>query len=391
MSATTRPLASATHGHTDRPHTTPARQGDAWKVRASVLEGLINVRAATLLAPAVLAIAALVIAAALLTDALTVSRILRAEDAYLAAGGDLLVAQGQDGAKLDSHACVALANLAGVRVAAAVTVQPAAARLVGRPESRQTLVLATAGVLDLLDAPDLRATDVLVSRTIADRWQWSTGAYLQLDPSGAAPGTPARVLTVAGVADLALLAEGASTGVLALRPPTGQADVCFVRIEAPYRDDLRAAIPAALGTTAGSAITVADRLPAGAAAQDPAAAFASRTTRWAPPAAGAVVGLLWVVVAWTRRGRAALYASVGVPYSGGVLVRLTEGATLVVLGGLWGTSIAATAAVALCRIPVTAAVPLAERGGLSAIAFALVFVALIAAWQPRTLAALKDR
>ena len=363
-----------------------------WRARASLAEGLANLRDGALLGTALVAIATLVIGGALLTDVLTAARVVRAESAYLDAGGDLLVAQGQNGATLDAARCVSLAHLTGVRTAFAVTVKPGAAELVGRPESRQALVLATAGVLDLFDAPDLGPDDVLLSQIIADRWQWDTGAHLQLDALSAVTlGAPTGVLTVAGTVDLARLAEGASTGVLLLQPPTGPVDTCFVRIEPQYRDVLRATIPAVLGETSGRAVTVADRLPAGASAVDPVAAFDARTTRWSGAAAGAVVGLLWAIVAWTRRGRAALYASIGVPYSGGVLLRWTEGVTIVLVGALWGTLLATTVAVTLLDAPPTLAVDIALRGGALAAAVALALVVAVGLWRPSTLTALKDR
>jgi hypothetical protein len=318
--------------------------------------------------------------------------VLTAERDYLAAGGDLLVAQSAGDHPLDAGRCAALASVQGVRAAAALTVAPGAAHLVGRPESQQTLVTATAGILDLLDVPALPADGVVASSVIADRWQWAPGTHLQLDPTDAGLArAPAAVLTVAAVRDLALLSEGASTGVLMIRPPVGDADQCFVRIDPQYRDDLRDTIPAVLGETTTSAVNVSDRLPAGALAQDPASAYDSRTTRWAAGAAGLVVGLLWAVVAWTRRGRAALYASVGVPYSGGVLIRWTEGAGILVLGVLWGAALAATVAACTVDVPVGVALDLVVRGGGLALGVALGVVVLVGLWRPPTLAALKDR
>lgn len=363
-----------------------------WRARSSVGEGLANLRDGALLGAVLVAITTLVVAGALLVDVLTAARVLTAERDYLAAGGDLLVAQSAGPAGIDAGRCAALADVHGVRAAAALKVTPGAAHLVGRPESQQTLVTATAGVLDLLDVPALPADGVVVSSVIADRWQWAPGSHLQLDPADAGNArAPGSVLTVTAVRDLALLSEGASTGVLLVQPPVGTADQCFVRIDPQYRDDLRATIPAVLGETSSSAVNVSDRLPAGALAQDPATAYAMRTTRWAAGAAGLVVGLLWAVVAWTRRGRAALYASVGVPYSGGVLIRWTEGVGIVLLGVLWGAALAATVAACTVDVPVEVALSLVLRGSGLALALAVGVVVLVGLWRPPTLAALKDR
>jgi len=363
-----------------------------WRARASVSEGLANLRDGALLASVLVAITTAVVAAALLVDVLTAARVLAVERDYLAAGGDLLVAQSAGQQTLDAARCAALADVRGVRSAVAVTVIPGAARLVGRPQSQQTLVTATAGIVDLLDLPTLPVDGVVASTVIADRWQWAPGTRLQLDPTDAGVvRAPRDVLTVTAVRDLALVSDGASTGILMIRPPVGDADQCFVRIDPQYRDDLRATIPAVLGETTTSAVNVSDRLPPGALSQDPAAAYDGRTTRWAGGAAGIVVGLLWAVVAWTRRGRAALYASVGVPYSGGVLIRWTEGSGVVVLGALWGGALAVTAAVAAVHAPVGVALDLVVRGAGLALVVALGLVVLVGLWRPPTLEALKDR
>lgn len=368
------------------------RPSTGWRARASVLEGLANLRDGALLGTVLVALTAGMAGGAVLADVTAGERIVAAEAAYLDAGGDVLVAAHQEDRPVDAAACARLAGVAGVRAAFAADVVPGAAALVGRPEGRQTLVTATAGVLDLLDRPTLRPTEVLVAPTIADRWQWSAGTHLQLATDDAlARGAPRDVLTVAEVVDLGRIGEAATTGVLLLRAATGPASACYVRVDPPYRDALRAALPAALGETAEAPIQVSDRLPPGAFTQDSARAFEERSTRWAGAVAGLVAGLLWALVAWTRRGRAALYASIGVPYAGGVLLRWTEGATVVVLGVVWGTALAVTAAVAVGGVGASLAVDLGLRGGLAALGAALLVVVLAGLWRPPTLAALKDR
>lgn len=392
MSAIRTPQPEAAPGPDAQPRYPPVPPARSWLVRSSFREGVLNLRDGAPLGVALVALVATVIAVAVLLDVVTAARVVRAEQEYLDAGGDLLVAASSGDRPVDVPACLALRGTRGVRAVAAVSVRPGAAPLVGRPDSSQTLVIATAGVLDLLGVRTLAATEVVVSQTVADRWQWTAGSHLQLDPAAAAGlGAPSGVLTVGAVADLGLLSEGASTGVLAVGPPTGTADGCWVRIEPQYRDDLHAAIPAVLGETDTTSVTVADRLPAGPLAQDSAAAFAGRTTRWAGAAAGATVGIVWCLVVWTRRGRAALYASLGVPWTGGVLIRWTEGACVVVVGTLWGVALGVTVAVALAGAPPSLSLELALRAGAAALGVSLTLVVAIGLWRPPTLAALKDR
>lgn len=378
---------------------TSAPRGDAtvddddrrWRLRASLAEGLANLRDGALLSALLVAFATLTIGGAVLVDVVAVGRVVAAERSYLERGGDLLVAQTARGA-VDAARCDALGRATGVRAAAAVTVRPAAVGLVGRPDSQQTVVTATSGVLDLLDVPDLPADGVVVSSAVAERWQWSVGTHVQLDPVRSAElGAPSTVLTVAAVRDLGILSEGASTGILLIQPPAGGAERCFVRIEAQYRADVRATVPAALGETGDNGVNVSDRLPAGALSEDPSAAFHGRVTRGSGAAAGLLLGLVWAVVLWTRRSRAALYASIGLPYSGGVLVRWTEGAGVVVLGGLWGVTLAIGVAAVRVDVPLDVAVGVAVRGGCLATAVALTVTVLAGLWRPSTLAALKDR
>ncbi|TQL02504.1 hypothetical protein [Cellulomonas sp. SLBN-39] len=368
-----------------------SRRTGAWRARASFAEGATNLRESGVLGAVLVGLAAVLVAAGLLVDVRAAHAVVEAESGYLAAGGDLLVAQAGDDGSIDAARCVAVAGTTGVRASAAVTVAPGAAGIVGRPAAEQTVVTATDGVLDVLDLPAPRPDGVVVAAGLADRWEWAAGSHLQLVPRESTAGLPTGVLTVEAVADLARLSEGASTGVLVLAAPIGDAQACFVRIDPQYRDDLRAALPAVLGETAAGPVSVSDRLPAGALAQDPASAYDHRVTRWVGGAVGAVVGLVWAVVAWTRRGRAALYASLGVPWAGGVLVRWVEGLGIALLGTVWGTSLAATTAVTALGVPAPLAVDLAVRGGALAFAVASLVVVAAGLWQPPTLASLKDR
>ncbi len=365
---------------------------NGWRARHSVAEAVANVRAGGFLAATVIAVVALMVAAAVAADLGAAHRIVAAEDAYLAAGGDLVVAQAAGEGSVDAAACVDLAALAGVRTAFAFDVQPGGARIEGRPESQQTVVTATSGVAELLGIERLDADQAVVSTLIADRWQWSPGSRFRLDAHDAlALHIPPGVLTAAAITDLGLISQSASTGVLLVRAATGTAQSCYVQVTPSYRDDLMATIPALLGETSRGAVQVAERLPAGGFAQDPAREFEVRPTRWAGAAAGAIAGLLWAVVAWTRRGRAALYASIGVPWSGGVLIRWTEGLVVVVSGTLWGIVLGLGAAVLRSGVEPDLGVTMASQHLVAALATGVLVVVLTGVPSPPTLATLKDR
>ncbi|MFJ4232777.1 hypothetical protein [Cellulosimicrobium cellulans] len=354
---------------------------------------------------AVVGCVALVVAGAVWADARAAGQVLATERTYLADGGDLLIAYSPDGSPVDAAACERLADVTGVRAAGSVSIGLLATGLAGRPEVTQTVVTVSpgtqgllmgrgrdAGLGDLAVVPGTGTRAAWVAPTLAERWAWGRGATLALT-GGAVDGMglPTGTLTVAGVVDPGVLDEAASTGVLLVRPGVGPAQRCFLRVEPPYREVLTAAVPSLLGDGAGQQVQVVDRLPTGAAASDPGVAYEHRPTRWAGAAAGLVVGLLWCVVAWTRRGRAALYDTLGVRVGEAVLVRWTEGAVVLLVGVAWGIAWGISSAVVVSEVPQEVAVELGLRGGALAIGTLAPFVLAAAAWRPRTLAALKDR
>ncbi len=368
-----------------------------------MLEGVANVRHAATLMASVLGCVALVVAGAVWTDARAAGQVLAAESAYLADGGDLLVAYAPDGSSVDAAACERLTDVTGVRAAGTVSIGLLATGLVGRPEVSQTVVTVSPGVEglladrgrggldDLVPGPEAAARTAWVAPTLAGRWAWDRGASLALT-GGEVDGMPlpTGVLTVAGVVDPGVLDEAASTGVLLLRPAVGPAQRCFLRVEPPYRGALVEVVPSLLGDGAGRQVQVVERLPAGAGAGDPGAAYELRPTRWAGAAAGLVVGLLWCVIGWTRRGRAALYDTLGVRAGEALLVRWTEGAVVLVVGVVWGVAWGVSSVV-VSGVPQEVAMELGLACGALAVGTLAPLVLAAAAWRPRTLVALKDR
>lgn len=369
-----------------------ANPRNGWRARHSIAEAVANVRGSGLLAVTVIAVVTAVVAVAVAVDLAAAHRIVEAEDSYLASGGDLIVARPADVGSIDAAACANLTAVKGVRTAFALDVQTGGARIIGRPETQQTVVTATSGIAALLEIEPLDAGQAVVSTLISDRWQWSAGSRFRLDPDAANDlNLPRGVLTTAAIVDLGLISEGASTGVLLTRAATGAAQSCYVQVMPAYKDDLMAATPALLGETSSEAIQVAERLPAGGFAQDPAREFDGRSTRWIGAAAGTIAGLLWAVVGWSRRGRAALYASIGVPWSGGVLIRWTEGLLVVGAGILWGAMLGLAAAVTWWDVGPGLGVTMAAQHLCVALAAGFMVVVSTGVPRPPTLAMLKDR
>lgn len=364
-----------------------------WRARHSVVEALENVFSGGILSVSMVAVMAIASATLISADLGAAHDTVEQERAYLTAGGDLLLAQpGSDTGTIDAARCAALSTVEGVRTSFALDVEINAASLTGRPEAQQTVVTATAGVADLFGIAPLGANEAVASSVVADRWQWSEGSLFQVNAEDAQRlGLPTSPLHVVGVRDLGLLSEAASTGLLVTRPATGPAQWCFVQVVPAFRDDVAAVMPALLGETAGNSVHVAPRLPLDRFAQDPAVAFESRPTRWAGAAAGAFAGLVCAVVGWTRRGRAALYASIGVPDSAGVLIRWVEGILVVSIGILWGGLSGLLWALARGSSDSSLGIELTVRHVAVALAVASACVIVAGAPRPATLAALKDR
>ncbi|GHS85770.1 hypothetical protein AGMMS50218_04100 [Actinomycetota bacterium] len=349
-----------------------------------------NVVAAPSLFGALTLVVALVTGGAATADLLVIDRVVTDERAYLDAGGDLVRASVRDGS-IDAAACAAVAHLDGVTAASAVSVRQA--RLLGRPEHTQTVLLATSGIEQMVGLPALGGGQVLVSQIVADRWVWRAGTPVQLVPDGTAQGgwdVPTAMLEVGGVADLSRFGDAASTAIVVPAAATGAADECLVQSVPAALDDVAAALPALLGDSEDTPVDVQRQVYTGAFGPDAALDFASRPTRAAGLAAGTVVGVLLALVAWTRRQRSALYATLGMPWAGGVVLRVTESLIPVAVGAAWGGLCAALVGTALGLPPRTAVVT-AGLQVLAAAGTAVVLVVLTSLWRPPTLQALKDR
>lgn len=363
-----------------------------------VREGVEGVRHGGILMVAIVALVALTTAAGAWSDATTAVAIVDAEQAHLDAGGDVLVAQRADNEPIPAAACARLAEVDGVRASGALTVGVLATGVAGFPEVRQSVVSITEGVLGVLGAragvPDARAAgpvSVVVAPAVAEQRGLTPGSHLQLT-GGQVEGLeiPTEALRVDAVVDTTVLGEAYGSSVFLVQPPGGGASSCFVRVEPHLRGRLEGVVASQLGDSAASMVQVAERLPAGAAAADPRARWAERPTRWVGLAVGLVVAATWSVVAWMRRGRAALVATIGVRYPEGVLVRWTEGLVVVTTGCLWGVLLGGLAVTATGSDP-WLVLGLVLRTGALAWAVAALGVVLVGLWRPDTVAALKDR
>lgn len=363
------------------------------------------------------------LAAVAITDAVQVQRLVDDERAWVAAGGRMLVAT-NDAGGVPAAACEDLRNHPGVLAAAAVSRLDEPVALGIAPQGAVAAVTATEGAAALLGL-DGFVGGVVLPETIADTTGLPVGSHLLLAPapstdgltlatppgggpatgqgdgSGAAqpPGAQdvgppalldAQPLQVVDVADLSLLGEERSSGILLPVAAAGVADACFVNTRPGHVDAAREALPAMLATS-GTPAVVADRLVGGQLARDYAQEHDQRASRQAPWALAVGLGVLWLLVRWLRRGHDGLYATLGAGPTVRTVIRMTEW-TLLVLLSVTLAGIAVTIASATLGLDAAVAGPHAARATIITVGVATAIAALAAAVPLRSpLDALKDR
>ena len=358
----------------------------------ALAEAARNVLAAPFLFGGLAFILALLGAVAMYADLAAISTITTAEREFLAAGGDILRVTNPDGA-IDAAQCAQAAGMSGVVAASAVTA--GSARLTGRPEHAQTVLLATDGIGEVLGVtttaqPPLATDQVMAGQVLAERWDWAVGTEISFN-SSAELELPTNDLEIVAMPDMSILGSAVASAVVLPAAATGNADECVVKASPAALEDVAAALPALFADWEDpeARVEVAHMIRAGEFGPDPAADFAARPTQFLPAAAGLAAGALIAIVTWTRRQRAAIYATLGMPYATGVAVRAAEATWPVAVGAVWGGLWAALLALATgLNLAVMPTVALHATAYLAA---ALAVVALVSLWRPPTLAALKDR
>jgi hypothetical protein len=364
--------------------------------RTGFVEGLRNIVAAPFLFGALSMAVALLVGGAITADLAVINGIVANERAFLDAGGDLLRASVRDWGAIDAARCAAVEHVDGVSAASAMSARQV--RLAGRPDHAQTVLQASAGLETIVGAPLLGEGQAIASQVVAERWEWRAGTLIALLPdavlgaqTGGASWTPPEgVLTLAATPDTSRLGDQASTAIIVAGAAVGDADECIVQAEPQALDSIEAALPAMLGEGAIGTVDVQRQVFTGAFGPDPAGEFAARPTRMVGIAAGIIVGVLLAFITWTRRQRAALYATLGMTYTSGVILRASEAIYPALLGIAWGALWAALAGTGFGLAPHVSAVTAALHA-LAAAATAIAVIAIVSLWRPPTLQALKDR
>jgi len=328
-------------------------------------------------------------------DALAVTDLVAQEAEFVAAGGNVLIAVNKE-AGVPAVACDRLSAGSsagsGVLASAALTRLEEPAMIATAPGGDLAVYAVTSGVWRLLGVASSPWRELILPASIADRLGVVSGDRLRL---AASPGTggallPPRPLRVT-VADAEILGEEYAGILLPVAPIAGAAaDACVVAADPANLAGIRDALPAALPSRAGRTV-VLDRLIAGRFTADYSTAYRGRPLAWAWLAAGSLLGMVWSLLLWLRRGADALYATLGARALSRLALRLAEWSALAVLGGLWGVALGMALAVGF-GASFGLALPYVARhvGAMLLVSTALVLLGQLR--RPRSLLAeLKDR
>jgi hypothetical protein len=324
-------------------------------------------------------------------DALAVTDLTAREAEFVAAGGNIVIAVNKD-AGVSALACDRLAAAPGVIASAALTRLDEPATVAAAPGADLAVFAVTSGIWRLLGVAASPWRDLILPASVADRLGAGEGDWLRL---AAAPGTTGALLPAhplrATVAEAQVLGEQ-YTGILLPVAPIADAaaDACVVAADPADLAAVRDALPAVLPARDGHTV-VLDRLIAGRFTADYSAAYRERPLAWAWSASGAVLGLVWLLLLWLRRGTDALYATLGARATSRLVLRLTEWSILVALGGVWAIALGVAIAVGFgASFPYALVYVTRHVGATLLVSTALVLLGQLR--RPRSLLAeLKDR
>lgn len=367
----------------------------AWPVRLAAREGLATARTgrwtSLLMALAVLWL----VAAPAAADAVSVSRLIDDEQAWIDAGGHVYVVTGAktDGEQnpIPVQACESLRGVTGVLGAFALARTQDAGTLSQIPGGRASLYDVSSGALPFLGAAPADGGAVLATAGFAERTgvvDGETDTVVRRGPLGTVPDA-SDPLTVR-VVNTAIMGDEFDGALLVPSQLGPTADSCYVRTDAAHDQALASALPALLAHEGDPAIPN-PRLFASDFTVDYSHAFEERPLRWLWVPAAALLGLLWAMLQWFRRSHVAIYATFGMGQAPRLAMQLAEWGALAAVGAAWGWGLGVAGALALGAHPAQALGLVTIHAVLTVAGASVVVVVLGLRPAGTLLNALKDR
>jgi hypothetical protein len=311
-----------------------------WRLREVVGEGIRNAAHGGPRSLFLVGLLAVLAAVAVLAEATTLQS-LRDEEVRLWREGSHVVVVGSEGG-INGTECESLSESGAVEVSGAARRASGTGTVenLGGPEV--TLTEGTVGVLAMGDrlagSGSARVPPaVVLALPAADSLGVSGGEMLTI----ASDGTPELPVTVDEVRDLFYATNRYSTGVFSVVPAAGIFDTCFLLAAPGYLEIAKAQV-SSLSVLPDHASDASIRLLLRTedGVEQLRRRAESRVTRWGGLVAGIVAGLVWVLMMMLRRTESGLYRTLGVSFAELILLRLSEGFLLAVIG----LGVAATAA-----------------------------------------------
>lgn len=381
-----------------------------WSSRALAREAFRNTLSGRWFSLAIVLTVLAATVGALYVDATQVAAIHRTEQKFLMDGGNIIeITRSENEAKVDAAACSAMGKSTDVIAASAVSSRLEGTHITGRPESMQSIHYATAGFEKIAGSSvTLGANQAISSKIIAERWLASPGAVVGFEPGKGLD----SYATIVDVVNMERLGDPFTTTLVMATPATGEADSCFVMAQPWAIERVIQRAPALLGDTKENPLRAGSLQQTGDYFVPFSEQYEERSTAFIPVVTGGAIGLVGAMLLWIRRGRYALYSTLGLSYWQVVQLRLYEWGILLALGVLPGTAIALSLTLGLGLgniydlgglygfsdltglVTSISAKFWAESivaNGLLVGLCGFVVIALAAPLKPSTLAALKDR
>lgn len=330
------------------------RTGTIWPNALAAREGVANALAGRWTSVVLLLAIAWVTGAVALANALDVSRLTSAEQAWIAAGGYTIIVEpgDRDHSTLDAATCDRLAEVSGVKGAFAVSISQSAAAPISATSTRATVAHVSPGIYSFFAINPPPSAGVLGTSSTLGPLGLHTGDSTTLVTTSFDGTNRSRTQTAQiSLIDSPLVGDDLAGTWLVPDLLTGGAAQCYVSTDSAHL--------AAVSVYAAEALTAADGTPAVALPRlidsgyglDFASAYSQRPLGWASCAAAILLTTLWAAVSWSRRGQLAIYATFGAGRRARTVIQFAHWAVLSVVATAWGWAVAVSAALGLGADP----------------------------------------
>lgn len=361
-----------------------------WAARIAVREGLSTARTGRWTSALLITAVAWAVGVAGAVDASWTSDLVRAEQRWIADGGQIFVTTGWKSTNVNNPvptvACDNLTDADGVSAFAAAA--GGTAHLGESPGGTVPLYAVSPAALTFFGAQATEGGVALVGDSLAHRLGIREGDPVVVLPDRSS-GKGAPVLTARVVHTKQLGDE--LDGAILLPALLGQtADTCYVRADAAHAS---AAVDYATSRLEwrGKPPLIRTRMQQGDYTTSFSGSFAVRPLRYAWVVAAGILGLLWAMVQWFRRSETAIYRTFGMRRAQRQLMGFAEWSAIAGIGALWGWALGMVGSLA-AGARVEDALRLVSLNGVLTLVSASLLVCLVGLWPTGSLLDdLKDR